>query len=94
LVGSVVINAGITSGQATAKLWDGSAAVSSGIIDYGVNGDITMGLSGIVTVTGTPTWKISVAEVAVSGSTIQATPRSNNTGLTNTASYLLATLIG
>jgi hypothetical protein len=94
LVGSVVISAGITSGQATAKLWDGTTAVSSGITDYGANGDITMGLSGIVTVTGTPTWKISVAEAAVSSSTIQATPRSNNTGLTNTASYLLATLIG
>jgi hypothetical protein len=88
LFGSVLVASAITSGAVTAKLWDGTTVESTALADYGNNGDVYLYVAGKVTVSGTPTWKVSVAANAVSTTAIKAAARINGAG--NNASYLLA----
>ena len=96
VVGTVTLkNTGvITLAGATAKLWDGTTAESSGEADIPLANPsyISITLSGIVVPTGTTTYKISVACTVAGVATILAAAGDNGAG--NNSSHLRAVKIG
>jgi len=94
IFGSILMESNGANGIITVKLWDGTTIVSTGGANWGVSGDACVTLGGFVHPTGSTTYKISAAAAAVNASKIDPTPRANNTGATNTASYLAAMKIG
>lgn len=94
LTGLLTLESNGPLGPITVKLWDGTTVTSTASANWGVSGDAAIPVSGIVHPTGSTTYKISAAAAAVISSKIDATPRQNNTGATNTASWLLAMKIG
>jgi len=91
-----VLGTNASEGQVyTAKLWDGSTVYASCQVVGGTSGrgNFLTFPGVVVTVSsGTKTFKISVATTDTNA-IIRATPTYNNSGTTNTASYILAVRI-
>lgn len=90
LVGAVTLVEDVSGNDAyTAKLWNGTTVESSGACHLAAQyygGSIH--LSGIVTLAGNETWKISVAANTNNGNSMRAATPTNGAG--NNASYLRA----
>ncbi len=81
-----------TSRNVTIRLWDGTTTEASGEWVNALGGRSTMAVVGIVVVTGTPTWKVSLASTTVAG-TMSILAAASSNGVGNNASRLVAVKI-
>ena len=91
LVGAVHVSDASANADYTAKLWDGTTVESSGQVRCNTGQGASIALGGIVTVTTSTAWKISVTSTD-NGSLIKAATVSSGAG--NNASFLRAIRIG
>lgn len=94
LSGTVTVEHNSASANITAKLWDGTTVEASTEVHnkIGTATRNSMSLSGIITITSTTTWKISVTSDVGTNGIIKAAAVTNGAG--NNASFLRAVRIG